>query len=215
MTPKLRTLIAAAAVLYGGQALADNTSPSMLSASERVTLEKLMPSDFEKFQLHAEPRPFRDKTFQNAKGEEIDLHEFDGGLTMVNFWATWCPPCLKELPGMERLQAELGDEGLTIVPISLDRGGLKKAGTFWKRKKFTAMGLYADPDKDLAQNMGVIGLPVTAILGPDGREIGRLIGEAEWDSEEAQAMLEFLIEATKPSDPDRTEASASTLNRAG
>jgi len=214
MTSKLKTLIAACAVLYGGAALADNTSPSMLSSVERAALESMMPADFDKFVLHDEPRPFRDKTFQNADGEEIDLSTFNGGVTLVNFWATWCPPCLKELPGMEELQAEMGDEGLTIVPISLDRGGLKKAGGFWKRKEFEAMGLYADPDKDLAQQMGVIGLPVSAILGPDGREIGRLIGDAVWESPEAKAMLRFLIEATK-ADSDQTEASVSAPNRAG
>jgi len=214
MTPKLKAMIAAVAVLYGAQALADNTSPSMLSDHERATLKTLIPDDFGKFQLHDEPRPFRDKTFVNADGEEIDLSTFDGGVTMVNFWATWCPPCLKELPGMDRLQAEMADDGLNVVAISLDRGGLKKARTFWNRADMT-MNLYADPDKDLAQQMGVIGLPVTAILGPDGREIGRLIGEAEWDSAEAQKMLHFLIKATAADDPDRKEASASALNRAG
>ena len=214
ITPKLRTLIVAFAVLYGGSALADNTSPSNLSSQERATLEKLLPEDFGKFTLHDEPRPFRDKTFLNGDGKEIDLHAFNGGVTMVNFWATWCPPCLKELPGMDKLQTELADDGLTIVAISLDRGGLKKAGGFWKRNDIK-MGLFADPDKDLAQQMGVIGLPVTAILGPDGREIGRLIGEAEWDSEASQKMLRYLIDVTKMSDRDRKEASASEPNPEG
>lgn len=213
MTSKLKSLIAAFAVLYGAEALADNTSPSMLSENKRATLEKLMPDDFGKFTLHREPRPFRDKTFLNAEGDEIDLQAFEGSVTVVNFWATWCPPCLKELPGMDRLQTELEEDGLDVVAISLDRGGIKKARTFWKRADMQ-MGLYADPDKDLAQQMGVIGLPVTAILGPDGREIGRLIGEAEWDSVEVKEMLRFLIEATAVNDPDRREASASTRNRA-
>ena len=196
------------------KASGEQTGTSVLDVNQRAQFVALLPSDFGKFTLHDEPRPFRDKTFLNARGEEIDLHSFDGGLTMVNFWATWCPPCLKELPGMDRLQAELAGEGLNIVAISLDRGGLKKADTFWKRAQMK-MPLYADPDKDLAQQMGVIGLPVTAILGPDGREIGRLIGEAEWDSEQAQEMLRFLISATNASGPLRKEASASAPNRAG
>ena len=215
MTSRLKALIAAAAVLYGGSALADNTSPSMLSSDERTKLETLMPGDFGKFTLHDEPRPFRDKTFQNADGEEIDLHSFDGGVTLVNFWATWCPPCRAELPGMDRLQSALADDGLEIVAISLDRGGLKKAGGFWKKAGFKAMPLFADPDKDLAQQMGVIGLPVTAILGPDGREIGRIIGEAEWDSDEVKAMLRYLIETTASNSENGKEASASKPYRAG
>jgi len=173
MRSKFTSLITAFAVLYGAEALADNTSPSMLSEEDRSKLEKLMPEDFNKFMLHDEPRPFRDKTFVNAKNEDIDLHEFDGSVTLVNFWATWCPPCLKELPGMDKLQTELADDGLDL------------------------------------------GLPVTAILGPDGREIGRLVGEAEWDTEAVQEMLRFLIEATDVSDPDRKEASAPEHNRAG
>ena len=214
MTSKLKSLIAACAVLYGAEALADNTSPSFLSEEERTALEKLMPEDFNKFTLHDEPRPFRDKTFLNAEGEEIDLHAFDDSITLVNFWATWCPPCLKELPGMDKLQAALEEDGLDVVAISLDRGGLKKARSFWNRADMQ-MGLYADPDKDLALEMGVIGLPVTAILGPDGREIGRLIGEAEWDTEEVQALMRYLMDATKASETDQKEASASVQNREG
>ena len=214
MTSKLKTLIAACAVLYGAEALADNTSPSFLSEEERAGFEKLMPEDFKKFTLHDEPRPFRDKTFLNAEGEEIDLHTFDDSITLVNFWATWCPPCLKELPGMDKLQTALEEDGLDVVAISLDRGGLKKAYGFWRRADMQ-MGLYADPDKDLALEMGVIGLPVTAILGPDGREIGRLIGEAEWDTEEVQELLRYLMEATKTSASDQKEASVSEQNRDG
>lgn len=214
MTFKFTSLITAFAVLYGAEALADNTSPSMLSTENRTKLESLMPADFNKFVLHDQPRPFRDKTFVNAQGDDIDLREFDGSVTVVNFWATWCPPCLKELPGMDRLQTELDEDGLQVVAISLDHGGIKKARGFWKRADMQ-MPLYADPDKDLAKQMGVIGLPVTAILGPDGREIGRLIGEAKWDADEVQEMLRFLIDVTKPTDPDRKEASASELSRAG
>lgn len=214
MTPKLKAMIAAVAVLYGAEALAGNTSPSLLSDNERAELEALMPKDFGKFKLHDEPRPFRDKTFLNGDGEDIDLSTFNGGVTMVNFWATWCPPCLKELPGMDKLQAEMADEGLNVVAISIDRGGLVKAGSFWKRASMT-MGLYADPDKDLALEMGVLGLPVTAILGPDGREIGRLIGEADWHTDEVKDMLRFLIDATGVSGSGQKEASVSEPDHAG
>lgn len=191
----LKTVLACA-LLYGGPALADNTSPSMLSADKRAALEKLVPEDMENFFIHDEPRPFRDQNFTSPEGETIDLHAFDGGLTLVNFWATWCPPCRAELPGIDRLQGALEDEGLTIVTISLDRGGLKKANGFWKKAGFKNIETYADPKSDLALQMGVRGIPVTAILGPDGREIGRLVGEAEWDSEAAQKMLRFLLDAT-------------------
>lgn len=198
-------LIAACALLYGAGALADNTSPSMLSDAQRAALEKLVPEDMENFVIHAEPRPFRDQTFLSPEGETIDLRTFEGGLTLVNFWATWCPPCRAELPGMDRLAGEMGDEGLTLVAVSIDRGGLKKANGFWKKAGFEHIETYADPKSDLALQMGVRGIPVTAILGPDAREIGRLIGDAEWDSDEAKAMLRFLLDATGVEADDTVE----------
>ena len=195
----MRTTLAAllaASLSYASPALADN-SPSALGAEALAALEGMAPDDVaDKLTLHKEPRPFRDKSFVGADGEETDLTAFEGRVVLVNFWATWCPPCLKELPGMDRLQADLGAEGLTIVPISLDRGGISKAGKWWRKAGFEALALYADPDKDLAKEMGVLALPVTAILGPDGREIGRVVGDAEWDSDEAKAMLRWLIEET-------------------
>ena len=187
--------LAAALLLYGGTALADNTSPSMLDAKERKTVENLIPFDMENFDLYREPRPFRDKRFLDPKGKETDLSEFEGNtLTVVNFWATWCPPCRKELPYFENLRAELADEGIAVVTISLDRGGVDKAAAFFEGQNLD-LPAYADPKASLSRQMGILGLPVTAILGPDAREIGRLTGEAKWNSDEAKAWLRAIAKA--------------------
>lgn len=197
-----RTVAAGAVILYGAMALAGNTSPSMLEGEVREKAENLIPFDMENFVMHDEPRPFRDKTFFDPNGEEIDLSAFEGTVTVLNFWATWCPPCRKELPYFDELQAELGDEGVHVVTISLDKAGLRKAVPYLERNKLDNLGAYHDPKANLSRQMGVLGLPVTAILGPDAREIGRLTGEAEWHSDEAKEWLRFLVEATKtePSD---------------
>jgi cytochrome oxidase Cu insertion factor (SCO1/SenC/PrrC family) len=79
-----------AATLYGAVAFAGNTSPSMLDATERAEVEKLIPFDMDGFVLHDEPRPFRGKTFFDPDGEEIDLSAFEGNVTVLNFWATIC-----------------------------------------------------------------------------------------------------------------------------
>jgi len=189
------TLAAATLSLYGAVALADNTSPSQLTADERVLVEELLPLDMDHFKLYEEPRPFRDKTFFDPRGKEIDLSAFDGGVTVVNFWATWCPPCRKELPYFDELQAELGDEGIRVVTISLDKQGVKKARKYLEGQKLDNLRAYTDPKASLARQMGILGLPVTAILGPDGREIGRLTGEAEWHSDDAKEWLRAIGEA--------------------
>lgn len=194
------TLVAALTLLYGGTALADNTSPSMLTDDERVLIEELLPLDMDAFALHDEPRPFRGSAFRDPRGRDTDLSEFEGGVTVVNFWATWCPPCRKELPYFDELQAELGDEGIRVVTISLDRQGVPKARKFLKDQGLDNLPAYADPKANLGKEMGIRGLPVTAILGPDAREIGRLTGEAEWHSEDAKDWLRAIVAAMAEED---------------
>lgn len=190
------TLTLSAALLYGAATFAGNTSPSMLEEDERAMVEELIPFDMDGFVLHDEPRPFRGKSFLDPDGKKIDLSEFEGKVTVLNFWATWCPPCRKELPYFDELQAELGDEGLRVVTISLDKGGAKKAAPYLEREGLDNLEAFSDPKARLSREMGVLGLPVTAILGPDAREIGRLTGEAEWHSDEAKEWLRAIVKAT-------------------
>ena len=189
------TLAAATMLLYGAMALADNPSPSMLNESERATVAEMIPEDMKGFVLHDGPRPFRDKTFLDPEEKDVDLSAFDGTLSVVNFWATWCPPCRKELPYFEDLKVDLASDGVRVVTISLDKGGRNKAAGYLEGEGLD-LPAYSDPKANLSRQMGILGLPVTAILGPDGREIGRLTGEAKWNSPEAKDWLRHLAKAT-------------------
>ncbi len=178
------TLAAATMLLYGAVALADNT-PSEAGADAAI------PAVLDGFVMHDEPRPFRDKTFLDPGGEDVDLSTFEGTLSVVNFWATWCPPCRKELPYFEELKVDLADSGVRVVTISLDKGGRDKAATYLEGEGLD-LPAYSDPKASLARQMGVLGLPVTAILDPDAREIGRYTGEAEWNDPAVKDWLRAL-----------------------
>ena len=196
-----RTLAVSAALLYGAFALTGNTwakdgSASALDQEERRVFEQMLPDDLADFELHPEPRPFRAKEFIGPDGKPMDLSAFEGKVTVLNFWAIWCPPCRKELPYLNNLQTMLGDEGVEVVTISLDKAGIKKAKPYLEKHNLDELRAYTDPKANLSREMGVLGLPVTAILGPDAREIGRFLGEAQWDSQEVQEWLRFIVKAT-------------------
>lgn len=194
---RIAALIAAS--LLAAPALAEDRSPSDVGANAREELMLLSPDDMQPFIIHDAPRQFRDQVFFDENGDEIDLSAFAGTVTVVNFWAIWCPPCVKELPSLNALSEAMADEGVRVAVISVDRGGLKKAGPFLEKHELS-LTPYTDPKSKLARQMGVSGLPVTAILGPDGREIARTIGDAEWDSDAAKDLLRFIVEATTPAE---------------
>lgn len=122
----------------------------------------------------------------------LDLSKFQGRLTLVNLWATWCPPCTKEMPSLARLQEKFGPAKLTVVAISVDRVGDEgQARQFLA--KYPALRFYFDPDYSIAFNAGARGFPTTILYDPRGREILRFSGAADWSSPEAFALIEEAI----------------------
>lgn len=128
------------------------------------------------------------------EGREITLAEFRGKAALVNFWATWCAPCLKELPSLDALARELGGEDFTVVAVAADPKGPAAAQEFLDKLKLKNLKLYADPTLALAiATGGSAVLPVSILYDADGREIGRYTGEADWASPEAKALMKAAI----------------------
>ncbi|MGE0407816.1 MAG: TlpA family protein disulfide reductase [Amphiplicatus sp.] len=128
------------------------------------------------------------------EGGERRLADFRGKAILVNFWATWCAPCLKELPSLDALEGALGGEDFEVVAIAADPRGAKIAGEFLQRLGVENLKLYADPRLSLAAAVGGGGvLPVSILYDAAGREIGRLTGEADWSSPEARRLVERAI----------------------
>jgi thiol-disulfide isomerase/thioredoxin len=151
------------------------------------------------FVFKPQPVPLSGLKFVNAKGEERTLADWQGKTVLLNLWATWCGPCRKEMPDLDKLQAELGSDRFEVVALSVDRTGLAGARKFLDAIGTTSLALYADPTAKMAAELKVIGLPATLLIDPQGREIGRLLGPAEWASDEAKALIRSVTDtAAKP-----------------
>ncbi len=128
------------------------------------------------------------------EGAAMTLADFKGKTVLVNFWATWCAPCLKELPSLDALQKDLGGDDFEVVAIAADPRGPEVADTFLKRLNIANLKLYADPRLQVAMSIGGASvLPVSILYDARGNEVGRLVGEADWSSPEARRLIESVI----------------------
>ena len=166
---------------------------SLQAASAEPPLSELATGHMQNFAAHEAPKPVADVRFQNADGEEIGFDAFRGKVVLVNLWATWCAPCRHEMPSIDRLAGELQGEDFHVAAISVDRGRPEKAKAFFEEIGIGNLDFYIDPSARLGAALKAFGLPLTLLLDAEGREIGRLVGPAEWDSPEAVALMKAAI----------------------
>ncbi len=145
------------------------------------------------FVFRITPETVPDVAFKDQAGKTRTLAEWRGRTVLLNLWATWCRPCRKEMPDLNKLQAELGGEKFEVVAVSVDQGDAKKPEAFLAEMKATALKLYHDPTAKLGFKLKSIGMPTTILIGPDGKELGRLVGPAEWHSPEAVRLIKAYI----------------------
>jgi len=146
-------------------------------------------------------RPAPIVPFLDAEGREVSLLDFGGKVVLLNLWATWCAPCIEELPSLDRLQAALGGDRFQVVAVSVDRRGAAAVAPFFRKLGIAALPVYAEPKNELARALGLQVLPSTIIIGPHGTMQGKLIGAAKWDAPEAQALLRHYMERIESADP--------------
>lgn len=131
---------------------------------------------------YASPRPVANLGFEDGDGRKRTLADFRGKVVLLNIWATWCGPCRKEMPTLDRLQSKLGSPDFEVVALSIDRGGQAAVKSFYDEIKIQALALYVDATAEAGDKLGVVGIPTTLLLNREGLEIGRVTGGAEWDS---------------------------------
>lgn len=128
-------------------------------------------------------------SFLDEHGEKLTLEKFRGHVVVLNLWATWCGPCIEELPTLDHLQQQLAPLGVTVLALSIDRGGPKTVREFFDEHEIKSLGVYVDPTMAAQSDLNVIGLPTTIIIDRDGRERGRLVGPAAWDDAKAADLV--------------------------
>lgn len=146
------------------------------------------------FDLLDPPRPLPELRFVDGEGRPLTLADFRGKVILLNIWATWCIPCLREMPTLDRLQAKLGGPRFQVVVLSIDIGGIPVVEKFYRALKLKALGIYVDKTLRVKRDLGIVGIPTTLLIDRQGREIGRLAGPAEWDSKEAIKAIRRYLE---------------------
>ena len=181
--------------LLGQLPLGGNVPKRNSALPERMTehaMVVLRDGDMKKLALHEVPVDLPEVVLLDAEDGEHVLADYKGKWVVLNFWATWCAPCRREMPSLGRLQAAMPE--IAVVPVATGRNAVEGIQRFFDEAKVTNLPILRDPTSELAHGMGIMGLPVTVILNPDGQEVARLIGDAEWDSPSAIAVLKALVE---------------------
>ncbi|MDO6478527.1 TlpA disulfide reductase family protein [Shimia thalassica] len=153
--------------------------------------------DMKKLNFHPELRKVSEKTFDAENGTKMTLADYEGQYVLLNFWATWCAPCRKEMPMLSDLQAEFGGDDFQVVTLATGRNAPPAMKKFFDEIGVDNLPLHRDPQSAVARDMAVLGLPVTALIDKNGNEIARLTGDADWSSDNAKAILRNVIGATQ------------------
>jgi len=147
----------------------------------------------ENFSLSAEKPPVPDINFTNRVGDMQKLSDYRGKVVLFNAWATWCGPCINEMPSLDKVQKELGGDDFQVVPVSMDRTGVLTVDLFYRENNLKNLPILVEHQSSIARVLRPRGLPFTLLIDREGNELGRALGEVFWDQPEGIAMLKRFI----------------------
>lgn len=185
-------LMSVLAVLVAGVFLFVKGEP----AGGRADLAPFLKGELATFAMAEEETAAPDVMFVNGDGLEKSLADYRGKVILLNLWATWCAPCLNEMPTLDRLKGEMASDDFDVLAVSVDRAGVEKSREFLDRTGAQHLELLVDAAMGLNFAFSAYQLPTTILLGRDGIEIGRMAGDTKWDAREVKLFLAAVIDAT-------------------
>lgn len=193
----LGLMVAAAIVafrmgVFGGTAAPEPTEQSATVSEAKGPLAGFATGSMAKLVTYETPQKVDDISFGNREREMINLSDFEGQVVVLNVWATWCAPCVHEMPTLAALQSAYGDKGVTVIPLSIDiEEKFPDVVTFIDGQK--PLEVYTDTQFSAPSKFQVVGMPGTFILNKKGEMVARLDGDADWNTPEVHALLDVLI----------------------
>lgn len=196
-------LVAAVYVSLDRQGNAGADAACAATAPRAAALDPLVGGEVAAFRIAKEPEQLSGLAFNDADGNPTTLAAFEGQVALVNLWATWCAPCRREMPSLDRLQAVRGGEDFAVVPISVDASPRERSEQFLESVGVERLPLYTDATGKIFDELKgrglAVGLPVTLLLDRNGCRLGVINGPAEWDSDDALKLIQAAI-AEEPAD---------------
>jgi thiol-disulfide isomerase/thioredoxin len=163
------------------------------SAFNFKDLDRFLVGSLKGFQISEKNNKITDFSFHDELGKNLKISDYKGNFIILNIWATWCIPCREEMPSLDRLQHSFKDRKLIVLAISQDRAGKRLVKNFYKEMNIRYLDVFIDSPGYAKRMVGAFMLPTTIVIGPDGIEIGRLLGGANWDSKEAVSLMRNLL----------------------
>tara|TARA_B110000003_G_scaffold235468_1_gene239649 strand:+ start:613 stop:1125 length:513 start_codon:yes stop_codon:yes gene_type:complete len=147
------------------------------------------PPDIKNIVINKDPKSYENITFKDINNKSVNLKTYENKLIILNFWATWCAPCLEEMPSLDLLQSKKINN-LIIFPINIGQENLLKSKIFFKKLKIKNLNIYSDPEVNLPKKFLIRGIPTTILINKEGKEFARIVGSIDFNDEKFINWLE-------------------------
>jgi thiol-disulfide isomerase/thioredoxin len=196
---RLAAAIALGLALYTGGAVPGNAQGASCSTAKAVAdrIRPLVKGEIAGVLVSEKQQELPNLSFQSPDGKPMTVADMKGRMVLLNLWATWCAPCRKEMPALDKLQAELGGPDFEVVAVNIDQRNLERPKKFLAEVGVAKLAHYADPSARIFQQLRAVdravGMPTTLLIDRNGCELAYLAGPAEWASDEAKAFVRAAL----------------------